>query len=160
MATATQSSTMSKELFHASREFLSLTEKQMVWVDVLISSQDAALATRTAYGDQTDEPYRAMLCRKVETSPRVIAALDLFYGRSPRERFVRDLQNDIARSKGIAKIEARRLYAKMVFGVDGQPTEEVEHPVCKIGDIVLVEGVQHRVTAVDASGRPTDGDRL
>ena len=152
-------SVMSKETFHASKEYLAVTDKQKVWLDVFIDSQDAALATSTAYGAQTDSAYRAMLTRKVESSPRVLAALDLFYGRTPREKFLRDLQNDIAHSKGIAKIEARRLYAK-VTGIDGSPTEEIEHLVCKIGDIVLVDGVKHRVTAVDASGKPTDGEPL
>jgi hypothetical protein len=158
---ATQSSTMSKtELFHALKEFLALTSGQRKWIDLFIETSDGNRATREAYG-ATDDAYVAMFTRKIETSPRIIAALDLYYARSPRERFLRDLQNDIARSKGIAKVEARRLYAKMVFGVDGAPTEEVvEHPVCKIGDIVLVDGVKHRVTAVDANGRATDGDAL
>ena len=159
MATATAPNVMSKETFHASREFLSLTEKQRVWVDSFIETSDANLATREAYSAD-DDAYVAMFTRKIETSPRIIAALDLFFARSPREKFLRDLQNDIACSKGIAKVEARRLYAKMVFGVDGAPTEEVEHSVCKVGDIVLVEGVKHRVTAVDANGKPTDGEPL
>jgi hypothetical protein len=160
MATAPAApSVMSKEMFHASKEFLALTDSQRKWLDIFIETQDANLATRKAYS-ASDDAYIAMFTRKTETSPRIIAALDLYYARSPRERFLRDLQNDIAHSKGVAKIEARRLYAKMVFGVDGPPTEEVEHPVCKINDIVLVDGVKHRVTSVDASGRPTDGEPL
>lgn len=158
MGTATQS-TMTKETFHASREFLALTEGQRKWVDIFVETADANRATREAYG-ATDEVYIVMFTRKIETSPRVIAALDAYYGRSPKERFLRDLQNDIARSTGIAKIEARRLFAKMVFGVDGPPPEEGQHPACKVGDIVLVDGVKHRVTAVDASGRATDGEPL
>jgi hypothetical protein len=157
MATAPAApSVMSKESFHVSKEFSALTDKQRVWVDSFVDTQDAGQATCIAYGNHTDPAYRAMLCRKIETSPRVLAALDLFYGRSPKEKFLRDLQNDIARAKGVAKIEARRLFAK-VAGLDGP---EPEHPVCKIGDIVLVDGVKHRVTAVDANGRPTDGEPL
>jgi hypothetical protein len=157
MATATQSSTMSKTDFVKSAPYLTLTEGQRKWVDIFIDTSDANRATGEAYG-ATDDAYVAMFTRKIETSPRVIAALDLYFARSPRERFLRDLQNDIAHSTGVARIEARRLYAKMVFGVDGPPTEEI--PFCKIGDIVLVEGVKHRVTAVDASGRATDGEPL
>jgi hypothetical protein len=158
MVTATQqSSTMAKEEFFKSAPYLSLTEGQRRWLELFIETQDANLSTRKAYG-ATDDAYIAMFTRKIETSPRIIAALDLYFARSPREKFLRDLQNDIAHATGVAKIEARRLYAKMVFGVDGAPSSQAESPVCKIGDIVLVDGVSHRVTAVDASGRPTDGE--
>jgi hypothetical protein len=122
MATTIQS-TMSKEALHASKEYLSLTSGQKRWIDAFVETSDANRATREAYG-ASDDAYIAMFTRKIESSPRIIAALDLFYGRSPKEKFLRDLQNDISRSKGIAKIEARRLYAKMVFGVDGSPSEE------------------------------------
>jgi hypothetical protein len=159
MATATQS-TMSKQTFHLSKEFLAVTEKQRVWVDAFVDSRDAAQATRIAYGAKTDSAYRAMLTRKIETSPRILAALDLYYARSPREKFLRDLQLDIEHSKGIAKIEGCRLYAKVTGLVDDSPTAEAEHLVCKIGDVVLVDGVKHRVTAVDENGRPTEGDPL
>jgi hypothetical protein len=125
-ATPTQGAITRKE-FHASKEFLALTDKQRVWVDAFVDSQDAGQATRTAYGDQTDSAYRAMLTRKVETSPRVLAALDLFYGRSPKEKFLRDLQLDIKRAKGVAKIEARRLFAK-IAGLDGSPDSAVPVP--------------------------------
>jgi hypothetical protein len=158
MATTTQS-TMSKEELVKSGPYLALTARQRRWLEILIDTSDANRATREAY-DATDDAYVAMFTRKIETSPRIIAALDLYFARSPREKFLRDLQNDIARTKGVAKIEARRLYAKMVFGVDGPPTEEPEYSVCKVGDIVLVNGVKHRVTAVDANGRPTDGEPL
>jgi hypothetical protein len=143
--------------FHASKEFLALTDGQRKWIDVFIETSDANLATREAYGTN-DDAYIAMFTRKIESSPRVIAALDLYFARSPRDRFLRDLQNDIAHSTGIARIEARRLYAR-ITGLDA-PNAETEQPVCKIGDVVLVEGVKHRVTATDANGRPTEGEPL
>ena len=157
MATATQSSTMSKEDFIKSKEYLALTEGQRKWVEIFIETSNANLSTRQAY-NATDDAYIAMFTRKIETSPRIIAALDLFFARPPRERFLRDLQNDISHSTGIARLETRRLYAKVMGLVDGSPTEQVEQ--CKIGDIVLVDGVKHRVTAVDANGKPTDGEPL
>jgi hypothetical protein len=150
---------IAKADFANSAAYLALTARQRRWIDVFIETSDANRATREAYG-ATDDTYVAMFTRKTETSPRIIAALDLFFDRSPREKFLRDLQNDIAHSKGVAKIEARRLYAKMVFGVDGTPSNEIVNSDCKIGDIVLVNGVKHRVTAVDENGRPTDGEPL
>ena len=59
----TQSSTMSKETFHASREFLALTSGQRKWVDIFIETSDANLATRKAYG-ANDDAYIAMFTRK------------------------------------------------------------------------------------------------
>src|ERR1700747_1203598 len=103
MATATQR-TMSKETFSASREYRALTERQRRWINIFIETSDANRATREAYGS-TDDTYVAMFTRKIETSPRVIAALDFYFARSPKEIFLRNLQNEIARSKGIAKIE-------------------------------------------------------
>jgi len=163
MATAPVArSAMTKEEFRASKEFLALTDKQRRWVDVFVDSQDAALATRIAYGDHTDSPYRAMLTRKVESSPRVIAALDLYFARSPREKFLRDLENDIKHSTGVARIEARRLYAKIMGLVDGSPMaagEASSGQYC-IGQLVTQrdnEGVLHTgtVAELDANGRPT-----
>jgi hypothetical protein len=157
MATATE--TMSKEAFQASKEYLALTEKQRVWVDAFVDSQDAGQATVLAYGDNPDSAYRAMLTRKVETSPRVIAALDLFYGRSPKEKFIRDLQLDIARAKGVARVEGRRLYARVTGLIDSAPDAAVEHRF-NVGDICIQDGRKYRVTSIDAHGHPLTADEV
>jgi hypothetical protein len=156
MGTATQS-TMAKEAFHTSKEYLSLTSGQRKWVDIFIDTSDANRATREAYNAANDA-YRAMFCRKIESSLRVIAALDVYFARSPREKFLRDLQNDIARSKGIAKVEARRLYAKMVFGVDGSPSAAIQR--FNVGDIATLDGKQYRVTAIREDGSVSEADPL
>ncbi len=159
MATAAAPNVMSKETFNASREFLSLTSGQRKWANIFIETSDAHRATREAYG-ASDDAYVAMLTRKIETSPRIIAALDLFYARTPREKFLRDLENDIRNSTGIARIEARRLYAK-VTGLDASSVGELSaSPKARVGDIVLVDGKTFTVTAVDANGNPTDGEPL
>ena len=150
MATAVPS-LMPKETFHASKEYLSLTSGQRKWVDIFIKTSDANRATREAYG-ATDDSYVAMFTKKIETSPRIIAALDLCFARSPRERFLRDLQNDIARSTGIARIEARRLFAK-VAGLDGLPSAEPDRRF-NVGDICIQDGKKYRVTSIDADGQP------
>jgi hypothetical protein len=156
MTTAIQN-TMSKEVFHSSKEYLSLTSGQRKWIDIFIESSDANSATREAYSS-TDDAYVAMFTRKIETSPRIIAALDLYFGRTPREKFLRDLQNDIARSKGIAKVEARRLYAKLVFGIDGSPSAKALR--FNIGDIATLDGKQYRVTALHEDGSVSEADPL
>jgi hypothetical protein len=155
MTTATQS-TMAKEEFVKSKEYLALTSGQRRWVAIFIDSQDATLATRNIYGGS--DAYVAMFTRKIEMSPRIIAALDLFFARTPREKFLRDLQNDIARSKGVARVEARRLYAKMVFGVDGSPFAEAQR--FNVGDIATLDGKQYRVTAIHQDGSVSEADPL
>jgi hypothetical protein len=161
METATQN-TIPKEEFHSSKEYLSLTSGQRKWVDIFIETSDPNRATREAYG-ASDDAYVAMFTRKIESSSRIIAALDLFYGRSPREKFLRDLQNDISRSKGIAKVEARRLYAKMVFGVDGSPSAEAQR--FNVGERITErdsDGVEHVgvIRSLDAFGLPLIVDEV
>jgi len=162
MATATQS-TISKEVFHSSKEYLSLTSGQKRWIDAFVETLDANLSTRKAYG-ASDDAYVAMFTRKIETSPRILAALDLFFVRSPREKFLRDLQNDIARSTGVARIEARRLFAKITGLIDGaldSEPDETSPANFFVGQLVTQRdemGTIHtgRVLAVDANGRPTE----
>jgi len=150
MTTATQI-TMFKEDFHASKNYLSLTSGQRRWIDIFIETSDPNRATREAYG-ATDDAYIAMFTRKIETSPRIIAALDLFFARSPREKFLRDLQTDIARAKGVAKIEARRLYAK-VAGLDGSESEPAAESRIPEGGTAWYD----RTTGVVIGYRTADG---
>lgn len=155
-----EKSTMNKETFHASSQYRALTEKQRTWVDSFADFQDAALATQAAYG-VAGTPYAAMLSRKIETSPRVIAALDFYFARTPRDRFIRDLQYDIRRSKGIARIEAQRLYAKFVFGdavaADGESSSVRFHVGQRVTQRDSQTGELHIgvVKSVDPNGRPT-----
>jgi hypothetical protein len=169
MQAATQSA-MTMEAFRASQEFKALTQKQQKWVNLFVETQDGGLATREAYGDETSPEYRSMLTRKIETSPRMLAALDLYFQRTPRDRFVRDLENDVRRAKGVAKIQARRLLGQALGLIDGSfgdiDAGTVEGPEMradqirgmKIGSIVRVDGASYRVSKVDADGRPLEGD--
>lgn len=160
METATQQP-MSIEAFHALSEYLALTEGQKKWVDIFIETPDANLATRKAYG-ATDAAYVAMLTRKIETSPRIIAALDRYLGRTPRERFLRDLELDIKHAKGMGRAELRRLQAQ-ILGFDatdaelGAPTGER----FKVGDLCVQNGRTYRITAIDPeTGRPLTADEI
>lgn len=146
-------STMTQEEFHASREWKALTEGQKRWVSLFIETQDAKRATAEAY-ESDDEAYIAMFTRKIESSPNVISALDTFYQRSERDKFIRDLRLNIQNSEGIAKIQGQRLLAQILRLVDS----DVEQPKVGVGDTVLVDGKQFTVTAVDAQGKPTDGE--
>jgi hypothetical protein len=120
MESATQN-TMSHEEFVKTREFLALTENQRRWCLSFIETGDAVLALMRAYPQCKDkgQAYISMFAKKTESSPNVIAALDVYFQRSDREKFLRDLAADIKTSTGIAKIEGMRLLAKMKFGISG-----------------------------------------
>jgi hypothetical protein len=112
---------MTVEQFHAAAEYLALTQRQRKWVDTFTESQNPGFATSTAYGSDTTETYRAMFTRKLETNPRILPALDLYFARSEREKLLRDLEHDIPRLEGVALIEAYRLRARLA-GPDADST--------------------------------------
>jgi hypothetical protein len=93
-----------------------------------------------------------MFTRKIESSTNVIGALDFFYQRSPREKFLRDLENDIRRATGVARIEGLKLYAR----VTGLDVSAPEKPKFSVGDVVIVDGQRRCVLAVDSNGFPTE----
>jgi hypothetical protein len=62
-----------------------------------------------------------MFTRKLETNPRILAALDLYFARSEREKLLRDLEHDIPRLEGVALIEAYRLRVRLA-GLDADST--------------------------------------
>jgi hypothetical protein len=155
---ATEQGVITQMEFHASREYCALTAKQRIWIDFFIETQDAELATRTAYESASDT-YVKLFTYQVEANPRIVNALNLFYGRSPRESFLQELQRDIRRSpKGsIARIQAQNLYARMAFDFELQhpnvPFTETESSTHKfaIGEKFKQEGTTYRVDAVEIS---------
>jgi hypothetical protein len=158
------------ETFHATKEFLSLTAQQRAWVDAFIELLDAREATRRAYGD-VGERYVAMTTRRIELSKRVIAALDVFYARTPREKFIRDLELTMAHAKtATERADARALYAKIALGFgglsnsadSGNDGQEARTPArFKVGDIAIrADKTKLRITAVDEQGRVTDAEPI
>jgi hypothetical protein len=163
-ATAIQNEPMSKDDFQKSKEYLALTSRQRTWLTALMETNDIAQATRTAYGTKNDA-YEAMLTRKIESSPRVIAALNLFYGRSERDAFLSELDRTIQREKGPAKVAAMQLKARLQFSRDSEtpavPTKEPEPTEAhrfKVGERCKQNGQTYRVTSVDAEGRILDAE--
>jgi hypothetical protein len=164
MATAIQNQPMSKEHFQKSREFLALTPRQRTWLTTLIDTQDIAQATRVAYGTKADA-YEAMLTRKIESSPRVIAALNLFYGRSEKEVFLSELDRTIRRLSGAPRVAALQLKARLQFsrdsespvepGKESDPTSSAPARRYAVNELVEQAGHVGRVVAVDLEGRPT-----
>jgi hypothetical protein len=155
---------------HLTQEFLSLTDKQRAWVDALIETQNALEATRRVYGDIGNR-YVALRARQIEGSRIITAVLDTFYARTPREKFIRDLERVLIHSNsGTERAGARSLYAEMVFGIGGSSKNpdgdalgsRTETPArFRVGDIVIrADKTKLRVTAVDGEGRVTEGDPI
>jgi hypothetical protein len=142
MATATESAAVTQKEFHDSAEYRSLTQKQMRWIDTLLESGDPTRATCFVYAVENG-PYASMLTGKLQSSPRIIAALNLFYGRSPKECFLLDLERTIASESGPAKVAAMRMYSRLKFGDESEnpePSETTER-------IVIQNGARFRITA-------------
>jgi hypothetical protein len=161
MASTAIRTTMTLSEFHASRQWKSLTEGQKRWVSGVIEHGDAKRATAEAYKSD-DEAYIAMFTRKIESSPNVTAALDAFYQRSERDKFIRDLRLNIQNSEGIAKIEAQKLLAR-ILGLDAPAIDCTTSakpiktkPPFEVGDRVIQNSKTYIVRAVSADGWPTD----
>jgi hypothetical protein len=151
MATATENPRVITEAeFHASREYRALTERQRKWVEIVVTTQDPDRATREAFG-ATAEAYVKMLTGKLETSPRVRAALHFYFGRTEREAFLEDVKTDLRRSKpgSIARTKFAALYAKLTFGVDPESEAEGTNTPDKfaIGEKFKQNGQTYQVVA-------------
>jgi|HubBroStandDraft_1064217.scaffolds.fasta_scaffold241636_2 hypothetical protein len=149
--------------FHASREYRTLTDRQRKWVDIVVTSNDPERATAEAFGATANDAYAKMLQGKLETSPRVRAAIHLFYGYTEREVFLQDLKTDLRRSRpgSIARTKFAAMYAKLAFGADPEdpeiPAAESEPTTDKsgtdlaqqfpIGSVIVQDGRKYRVVA-------------
>jgi hypothetical protein len=102
-----------------------------------------------------------MFTRKLETAPRIVAALNVFYGRSERDAFLSELERTIQRERGPAKVSAMQLLARLKFTDRVEPSEEAKPnssaPARRyaVNELVQQNGHTGRVVAVDLEGRPT-----
>jgi hypothetical protein len=149
MATATQNQgVITQAEFHASREYSALTDKQRKWVDIVVTTQDPERATAEAFGSTANDAYAKMLQGKLETSPRIVAALNLFYGRTERESLLAELERTIHCESGMAKVTAMSLYAKLKFS-EPASGNETESSVQKfpIGAVIVQDDKKYLVKA-------------
>jgi len=114
---------------------------------------DLQAAMRAAYNASSERNLRC-LTYEVLANRRVRDVLALHFNLSPRDLFLADLENSISREKGIAKIQAQKLYARLAFGVeDSQPptkseSDGVEFPQkFAIGSVIVQDGQKYLVKA-------------
>jgi hypothetical protein len=129
-----------------------LTPKQAIFCERYIQSgaccgvYDIQAAMKAAYNTSSERNLRS-LTYEVLANRRVRDVLALHFNQSPRDLFLADLEKTISCEKGIAKIQAQKLYAKLAFGVeDSQPTATTEEPT--VERIVTQDGGRFRITAV------------
>jgi hypothetical protein len=125
MAIAPKSAITLAEL-QVSPEFLACTPKMRCWLVRLIESNfDYTAATVRAF--ECHNPRNSQIFSfAIRRWPKIRACLDLYLGRDERESFLADLKETIRREKGIAKVRAQALYARMAFGVSEGPTDLAE----------------------------------
>jgi hypothetical protein len=153
---------MSLAEFQATREFLALTAKQRDWFTAYVETGDARLATERAYESKAPN----LLTFQVQANARIVAALNRFFGVSPRDAFLKELSRTIQKESGMAKVHAQRLYAKLVFAAEesfdqaSSKHDAEPSPKFAVGDICTQRGTKFRVTEVDSSGRPLAAEEV
>ena len=105
---------MTPEAFEQSLEFGLLTLREREFVVAFIETRDVDKATLAAYPNakRNRNPLRSQMRR----NPRVLAALNLWWGRppiSPRDEAIADVKRDIHKLRGVARVQARRLLLQL-----------------------------------------------
>ena len=146
-----------------------LTAQQRIWCLAWIANgHDHLKATQLAYKCASPR-NTACLSYEVRRHKNIVRFLELYevltQGAPSREEQIAGVLDTIREAPAYSQIHARRLLAQLTGCVeseaepDANPVVAVKSPV-RVGDIVLVDGVKHRVTKLDANGRPTDGEPL
>lgn len=151
--------------------FRRMTPQQQTWLIEYLKTGSLHGATKLAYPGASENSQRAMPYQILK-SEAVIESLDWFRFRDAETS--RQALVDIVRKQLDAaepgSVSAQRLCAQLQSLTIGSkpsvsepargPEESAQAQGSKIGDIVLVEGVKYRVTAVDENGKPTDGEPI
>jgi hypothetical protein len=150
----------------ATPEFQMLTEKQQAFCAKYLSGglldhYDAEAAVRAVYAVASPKNAK-ILSYELLANPKIKKVLDLHFNRTEPDVFLAELEQTIRRSKGIAKVKAQELYARMKFGVsadDENSTPDEDSTTFVVGQLVTQrdgDGVLHtgRVVELDGAGRP------
>jgi hypothetical protein len=168
---------MTTEQFHELREYKVLTPQQRAWADHFILSGDPNSATVAAYPDSTTP---TLLTFQLQANSRVMNALNKYFRIDDKQAFLNELRYTIRKSKGVAKVEAQKLYAQLAFGVPEEPEADADTPDAArsptlarvnaepqskpsqtkrryaVGDPVFIDGLKREVLAVDSDGQITE----
>jgi hypothetical protein len=158
-------------------EFRQLSPKMATWVLSYVQNYldtgtfDPLVATNAAYKCSTEGNARTFGFQLLANA-KINRTLNRFFGYTPEQAFREQVEKAIYKRKiSVAQVQALKLFADVNgFGSDSLPKsngyvpiaerESGPEPRFKAGDIVLVDGVKHHVTKVDANGRATEGEPL
>jgi hypothetical protein len=154
--------------FESTTQWKRLTPAQKFWFIAYLASGDEVFAARLAFHCRSELNTRN-LARQTSKSPRVVAALNVYRGKSEREVFLEELERTIRASEdgSVAKVRAMSLYARLKFDIADEPeakdaTKNPPEPAPKfaVGDICVQDGVRYRVTSIDEHGKPLAADEV
>jgi hypothetical protein len=106
---------MSTAEFLKTPEFARLSPHQKMWLRSYLDSDNLIFAAYAAYPNVAEEHLRAF-SYKVRRQKKIQAAMDRYFNRSKRDIFLDQLERDIKKSKGPAKIELQMRFAELKFG--------------------------------------------
>jgi hypothetical protein len=181
MATAIQTKTeraprMDVYKLSQTQEFSHLSPKMarfvMAYVKTLTDTDtvDPLAAVKYAYNTKNDESART-LGYELLANPKVILVLNLFFGVTPSEAFLKQVERAIYNPNlSVAQIDALKLYCdahgiqRSGLGIAANKAHaanhghEVAEPATgtaqhfKVGDICVQDGQRFRITSVDPNG--------
>jgi hypothetical protein len=106
---------MSTAEFIKTLEWAALSARQKFWLQTYIASDDPILAVQNAYQNVAEKNIRAF-SYKIIKQRKIHAALNRYFNRSEKDIYLAQLERDIARTKGAAKIELQLRFAELKFG--------------------------------------------
>jgi hypothetical protein len=162
-----------------SQEYITCSAKMQVWLTELVTNGFKYTDATVAAFDCKDRESARVFSYAVRNWPKIRAALNLYLGKSEREILLDKVRAALrnAEAGGIAEQRLLAQEERLLFG-GTLPAEDDETPKPKapamgspsdvqifprrvsIGDIVLYDGVKHKVTKVDENGQPTEGDPI
>lgn len=114
------SNRLTLEQLRETEEFQRLTQKQQLWVatycqgGLVDGNYDAIAATRTAYECKNPESAR-VLSYSISTNPKILAALNRHFNRTPTEEFLLQLDRAISNKRlTMAQVEILRLKCNLL----------------------------------------------
>jgi hypothetical protein len=174
-------------------EFRHLSPKMAKWILTYVQRfleagvLDPIAATKASYVCKTDESTRTLGCQLL-ANPKIILVLNRFFGTTPEQAFLKQVQNAIYNRKlTIAQIRALELQCQVLglangfprsrdinlSELDSQPkhrrgrprkdaSTEAEAPTTrfKVGDLCTQAGKKYRVTSIDAKGHPLTAEEV
>jgi hypothetical protein len=114
-------------------EYKLLTIRQQTFVSEYIRSgvesgtYDTLFAVTRSYRPKNAE-VASVMAAQVMGNSKVKDVLDLHFGRTEKDAFLRELKKTIQHSTGIAKVRAQAIYARLAFGYDEPGDDAPEAP--------------------------------